>query len=179
MLTKKQIRSDEQLKSDGFGAEDLKQFRRAESGYYGLLVELDDANNKKDFERILDLEERIAPLEFRLLYQGKNPKEIPVKALKELIHDSAVSDHVTKTARKRIKNQGTAIRAFCIYCMGGQTSEVRACEAIACPLWPFRLGANPFFGKVLAPVESVEFELDADDALVEEDAAEEGASDAD
>jgi hypothetical protein len=169
MLTKKDIRTDEQLKADGFNPADIKRFRKAESGYYGLLVELDDATAKKDYDLVIDLEAKIEPLEFRLLYQGKNPKEVPVAALKSILHDTACDDFVIKTARKRVRNQGTGIRAFCITCMGGQAAEVRRCGAIACPLWPFRLGKNPFFGKtqmpkaVIVDPDLVEDEIEGDD----------------
>lgn len=37
-----------------------------------------------------------------------------------------------------------AIRARCRDCCGEQASEVRKCVAIDCPLWPFRMGGNPF-----------------------------------
>ena len=40
-----------------------------------------------------------------------------------------------------------AIRANCIDCCGGQLSEVRKCTAVTCPLWPMRMGRNPFYGK--------------------------------
>ena len=37
-----------------------------------------------------------------------------------------------------------AIRRKCIDCCGGERSEVRRCEAIDCPLWPHRLGGDPY-----------------------------------
>jgi hypothetical protein len=37
-----------------------------------------------------------------------------------------------------------AIRANCIDCMGGQRSLVRDCGLRGCPLWPYRMGKNPF-----------------------------------
>ena len=37
-----------------------------------------------------------------------------------------------------------AIRANCIDCMGGQRGLVRDCELRGCPLWPYRMGKNPF-----------------------------------
>jgi hypothetical protein len=40
-----------------------------------------------------------------------------------------------------------AIRAKCVDCSGGSLSEVRKCPAVRCPLWPMRMGKNPFFGK--------------------------------
>lgn len=36
-----------------------------------------------------------------------------------------------------------AIRRACLDCCGGQPGEVRLCPAIACGLWPFRLGIGP------------------------------------
>ena len=35
-----------------------------------------------------------------------------------------------------------ALRARCIDCCAAQPSEVRLCTAVACPSWPFRMGAN-------------------------------------
>ena len=37
-----------------------------------------------------------------------------------------------------------AVRRKCIDCSAGQPSEVRKCPVVACPLWPFRFGTNPF-----------------------------------
>jgi hypothetical protein len=37
-----------------------------------------------------------------------------------------------------------AIRAFCLECSCGQTSEVKECPVFKCPLYPFRMGKNPF-----------------------------------
>jgi hypothetical protein len=36
------------------------------------------------------------------------------------------------------------VRAKCLDCCGGSEKEVRLCMAIACPLWPLRMGSNPF-----------------------------------
>ena len=43
-----------------------------------------------------------------------------------------------------ITNPVKAIRAFCMECSNGQTSEVKACPVYKCPLYPFRLGKNPY-----------------------------------
>ena len=40
-----------------------------------------------------------------------------------------------------------AARAKCLDCCGGQLREVRFCMALACPLWPFRMGTDPFRGR--------------------------------
>ena len=37
-----------------------------------------------------------------------------------------------------------AMRAMCLDCMGGQVSWVKMCTSVGCPLWPFRMGKNPF-----------------------------------
>jgi hypothetical protein len=36
------------------------------------------------------------------------------------------------------------IRDKCLDCCAGQSGEVRRCTAVRCPLWPYRMGANPF-----------------------------------
>ena len=36
------------------------------------------------------------------------------------------------------------IRAKCLDCCAGSSDEVRKCVAMACPLWPFRAGKNPW-----------------------------------
>ena len=43
-----------------------------------------------------------------------------------------------------------AIRAKCLDCCGAAASEVRKCVAFNCPLWPFRMGRNPFHGNTTA-----------------------------
>jgi hypothetical protein len=37
-----------------------------------------------------------------------------------------------------------AIRLKCLDCCSYQPSEVRLCEAVTCPLWPFRAGKHPY-----------------------------------
>jgi hypothetical protein len=37
-----------------------------------------------------------------------------------------------------------AIRRKCLDCCVGQIVEVRLCEAVSCPLWPFRAGRHPY-----------------------------------
>ena len=36
------------------------------------------------------------------------------------------------------------IRKKCLDCCCGQHSEVRKCNITDCPLWPYRMGDNPF-----------------------------------
>ena len=37
-----------------------------------------------------------------------------------------------------------AIRLKCLECCCDQVAEVRSCGAEDCPLWPFRMGKNPY-----------------------------------
>lgn len=43
-----------------------------------------------------------------------------------------------------VKNPVKAIRAFCLECSGGSTYEVKWCPREVCPLYPFRMGKNPY-----------------------------------
>lgn len=43
-----------------------------------------------------------------------------------------------------IKSPLKAIRQYCIECMGDQVREVPFCNVKRCPLYPFRLGKNPY-----------------------------------
>lgn len=63
---------------------------------------------------------------------GKQPTELPKPDLRALGHPESP-----------IK----AIRAKCIDCSGGSESEVRKCVQHSCPLWPMRMGRNPFHGR--------------------------------
>lgn len=38
----------------------------------------------------------------------------------------------------------SAIRAKCMECSAGSSYEVRKCTVEKCPLWPFRLGKDPY-----------------------------------
>ena len=40
-----------------------------------------------------------------------------------------------------------AVRAHCVGCCGGSYAEANKCTAIACPLWPYRMGRNPFHAR--------------------------------
>ncbi len=39
---------------------------------------------------------------------------------------------------------GKVIRLKCMDCTGQQIVEVRECKIERCPIWPFRMGKNPF-----------------------------------
>lgn len=48
---------------------------------------------------------------------------------------------------EEIRNPAKAIRAFCLECCGGRSSDVRDCTSSRCPLKPFRFGKNPYRAK--------------------------------
>jgi hypothetical protein len=48
--------------------------------------------------------------------------------------------------RNRVRNRATGITAMCVACQGG-IKAVRECISTDCPLWAFRLGGDPFYGK--------------------------------
>ena len=49
-----------------------------------------------------------------------------------------------------------AIRRRCLDCSGQQIAEVKLCEAVTCPLWPFRAGRHPYTRKALLEADSGE-----------------------
>lgn len=168
-LKKSQLRSDVQLSSDGLSAADIKLFRKQETEYYQMLVDLDDATKKADWDAVNDLEYKIARREFYLVYVGANPKDIPIAVIREHVGTVENSDNMVQQYQRRIKSPPSGIRGFCMTCMGGQSTLIRECESMNCPLWPFRMGTNPFTGKTLPPVEDLILEDDATDAEIEED----------
>lgn len=58
--------------------------------------------------------------------------------MKNILDDTdAPQGHIKKPLLK-------VIRAKCLDCCVHQPSEVRLCNATDCPLWPYRMGKNPF-----------------------------------
>lgn len=47
-----------------------------------------------------------------------------------------------------------AIRRKCLDCSGEQLAEVKLCEAVTCPLWPFRAGRHPYTRRGLQQADS-------------------------
>lgn len=61
--------------------------------------------------------------------QGKNPLELSKEIFAQLGHEAMPILKV--------------IRAKCLDCSQAP-SEVARCTAVDCPLWPYRMGSNPF-----------------------------------
>lgn len=100
----------------------------------------------------------------RAVYRHVDPKEIPLADLKIIAHHTSNNHMDTKYADK-INGPVKAIRAYCINCQGGSASFVRNCTAAHCPLFPFRMGSNPFFGKIANSEVEVTEELDVADPI--------------
>lgn len=74
----------------------------------------------------------------------QNPKRLDLDELEEIVLLSAEN----ATERKylgRVRSPLTVIRAYCVRCVDG-VANVRNCSTVNCPLWPFRMGNNPFYG---------------------------------
>jgi hypothetical protein len=88
--------------------------------------------------------------DLRRQHGGQGPSTISTHILEEMLLTPHDDDEIERRARVAIvdgKKRGTlnyAIRARCLDCVGWVPSEVRACCAMRCPLWPFRMGDNPF-----------------------------------
>lgn len=74
-------------------------------------------------------------------------------------------ERMVEEYRSRIHNPMSAIRAFCVSCMGGYLAEIKRCDqgkeqakargdVRYCPLHEFRLGNNPYHTRVKKKGES-------------------------
>ena len=62
--------------------------------------------------------------------EAADPRDLTVAELGDL--------GFAKTALRKV------IRAKCLNCCCYQAIEVKRCTAVKCPLWPYRMGTNPF-----------------------------------
>lgn len=112
----------------------------------------------------LRIEKQITRVKQKLAWQGADPRGIPAGELREHIHAKEVSDDPLLVKYKaRINNRATAIRAYCVWCMGGDTAAVRRCPTMTCPLHAFRMGKDPLRSYAIPKVEDTE-ELDGEDS---------------
>ena len=64
---------------------------------------------------------------------GRDPRQMSAAELQQLGHH-----------KRPILD---AIRQNCVECCAGNSAEVRRCAMIACPMWPYRMGTNPFVSR--------------------------------
>lgn len=55
----------------------------------------------------------------------------------------STNNGVIDVIETRKLTRSKAIRLNCLDCSGGISDDVRTCNIVKCPLWPFRLGRNP------------------------------------
>lgn len=160
-------RSESELRKCGYGDEEIAMFRRIDKEAETLEKEIDELEStgeKKDFLLALKKRRDLSYLEYIYLYGGTDPKKIDKDVLLSMLNMSYDSNTLETKARRAIKNRATAIRAFCIICMGGSYAEVRRCESVKCPLWPFRMGKDPLRSpkKLKVGEEFIEVNIDED-----------------
>lgn len=91
-------------------------------------------------------------------------------------------DRNIEKALARVRSPLTAIRGFCVTCMGGYVQLIETCPSVKCPLFAYRRGSNPHAkprGKgfeivksgPLEPANSEGGELNLDDQQAGEEAA--------
>lgn len=106
----------------------------------------------------------------RVIHGGKDPHEVP---LPDMLYCLSVTEpfidnpEFQRAYRVRIKGPLTAIRARCMSCMEGQRTAISECASTNCANFPFRLGNNPFYGRI--PEGDAVSNVEAEEA---EDAAE-------
>jgi hypothetical protein len=87
-----------------------------------------------------------------MLYGGWEPRDVPREVMVHCIQNPPATGYegfIHVDARKRVRNPNTGIRAKCLECQGNDQVGVRNCPRFNCPLWPFRMGGNPFFGRLV------------------------------
>lgn len=93
--------------------------------------------------------------------QPSEPELIPVVELEppqeqslEDLEANAASrvdyDAIRSRYRSKITNRKSAIRAFCVECMGGMVYEVAKCLSKDCALFPYRMGEDPNDARTIA-----------------------------
>lgn len=88
------------------------------------------------------------PDETQTFAPGKDPRDTPVADMLHNLQDRPVyEDRAISKYHAKIRSPLTAIRARCVAC-AGSTAHVRRCGIVTCSLWPFRMGKNPFFGRM-------------------------------
>lgn len=138
-----------------------------------LLAEYNELTDELDKELCYD---SMVTLVSEIMFGGRDPKLVSTSIIKRAVANppSMVDGKADYEARARVRNPNTGIRSMCIKCMGGQPVLVRHCATVTCPLWAFRMGTNPLYGRLQ--------DTDTEAEVVEDYEAEEaleGNSDAD
>lgn len=112
-------------------------------------------------------------MNYRPMDTGMNPKDVPIKHIRWALQHPIVQPSVlSKEQRARVDSPIKGVRAFCMECQGNDTVGVRECASVNCPLWPFRMGTNAFYGKL------TDAEAEMTDQQVIDEAEEDGIQEA-
>lgn len=100
-----------------------------------------------------------------MVHGGRDPHSVPYRHIRHALDNPVslqvyphkggwqVQEHsmaIPIKMRESVSGPTKAIRARCVGCMGGSLDLVRSCSSVNCFLWPFRMGTNPFYGRLMA-----------------------------
>lgn len=132
-----------------------------------------DGSDGRSFAKAMKLKPQIKTAVLVMHYHGMNPKEVPAEDLRYAIqHPLDEQTFIGPEIRKRVDGPIKGIRAFCLNCQGNDNAGVRECAAVNCPLWAFRMGHNPYYGRLAAgeaELTDAEVEAEAEEAELEEE----------
>jgi hypothetical protein len=120
------------------------------------------------------LKDNLKTAVIRMIHGADDPKWVPIRHIRHALSFPAIEQtrmFSRPEQRKTIDGPTRAIRVKCLECQGGgpdATTGVRECAATGCALWAFRMGSNPFFGRMVGSEDEVtetDAEIDAMEAL--------------
>lgn len=139
-----------------------------------IINKVNAARESGDAKRIVNammLKDTLKTVIIRMIYADDDPKMIPMKYLRHaLMYPAQGEPFANRDQRKRVKNPTSAIRIKCMECQGQDNAGVRQCAAVNCFLWPFRMGGNPFFARMVGAEDELT-QADTDREEAEEAAA--------
>ena len=175
-MSENPARTLDQLKRQGWGEDDIDAYRMVVAKRDALLDRI--AAEPKVVNRLL-LQRELDGIEDSLRFAGRDPRLVPVDILDRMRRAKQPMDDPTTAAyRAKIRTRASAIRTFCVDCQGGEVKGVRECEAMNCPLWPFRMGTDPLRGKVKAIVMDEPLVDETGEVIIEEEDDDETEADA-
>lgn len=68
----------------------------------------------------------------------------PIGDLAEKLQELDAQSKIIAKYKEKATSPKLGIRAMCVTCMGGYVGEIANCTSYDCPLYPFRMGENPF-----------------------------------
>jgi hypothetical protein len=113
--------------------------------------------------------EKLKTCVIALCYGSDDPADVPIDYIRHSLKFPLYGSDLSSEQAAGINSPVRAIRMMCVNCQSGNVAMVRQCAAINCTLWPFRMGHNPFSGRLdnseAEALEETEEELNALEAL--------------